>query len=176
MKILIIGRSGSGKSTLATQLAEVLELPLLHLDTLWHTTDYSAEARSWFSAQQRHFMDKESWIIDGNYRQTLPLRLAQADTIIWLQVPKIVAIFRVIRRSLRFARNRASRQEMPSEFHETLDREYFAFLHFVWQHDDQALATQIQANKQPQATLTILRTQRQKRVYLSRVIKQNESE
>lgn len=48
MKIIIIGIAGAGKSTLARRLADNLNLPVLHLDTLWHATDYSAEAERLF--------------------------------------------------------------------------------------------------------------------------------
>lgn len=44
MKILLIGIPGAGKSTFSKKLADTTHLPLLHLDKLWHTTDYSEAA------------------------------------------------------------------------------------------------------------------------------------
>lgn len=45
MKIIVIGQSGSGKSTLARKIKEITDFPLLPLDLLWHTTDYSIQAK-----------------------------------------------------------------------------------------------------------------------------------
>ncbi len=49
MKIIVIGQSGSGKSTLARKIKEITDFPLLPLDLLWHTTDYSIQAKSGFA-------------------------------------------------------------------------------------------------------------------------------
>lgn len=68
MKRMIIGQSGAGKSTLARKMQTITRSPLLPLDLLWHTTDYSDEAAEWFKAEQIKFMaENESWIIEGNY-------------------------------------------------------------------------------------------------------------
>ena len=45
MKIIVIGQSGSGKSTLARKIKEITGFPLLPLDLLWHTTDYSIKQK-----------------------------------------------------------------------------------------------------------------------------------
>lgn len=52
MKIIVIGQSGSGKSTLARKIKEITDFPLLPLDLLWHTTDYSIQAKKWFLQEQ----------------------------------------------------------------------------------------------------------------------------
>ncbi|MFT8694177.1 hypothetical protein [Liquorilactobacillus satsumensis] len=59
MHIIIIGNCGSGKSTLAKKINQKMNYPLLHLDSLWHSTDYSAAAKGWFSEQQRRFMQQK---------------------------------------------------------------------------------------------------------------------
>ncbi len=49
MKILLIGQPGAGKSTLTQKiLAKNPDLAVLHLDKLWHTTNYDAAAKAWF--------------------------------------------------------------------------------------------------------------------------------
>lgn len=53
MKRMIIGQSGAGKSTLARKMQTITHSPLLPLDLLWHTTDYSDEAAEWFKAEQK---------------------------------------------------------------------------------------------------------------------------
>lgn len=102
MKIIVIGQSGSGKSTLARKIKEITGFPLLPLDLLWHTTDYSIQAKQWFLQEQQTFMvSNPSWIVEGNYTSTLEERIKEADKIIWLKVPRYVAIYRVVWRSLK---------------------------------------------------------------------------
>lgn len=38
MKIIVIGCPGSGKSVLVKRLNEILNLPVLHLDKIYHTS------------------------------------------------------------------------------------------------------------------------------------------
>ena len=71
MKIIVIGQSGSGKSTLARKIKEITDFPLLPLDLLRHTTDYSIQAKKWFLQEQQLFMvSNPSWIVEGNYTST----------------------------------------------------------------------------------------------------------
>ena len=132
-RILLVGCSGSGKSTLARELAEKLDLPLLHLDRIWHTTDYSDSAQKSFAQTQIDFVNAhKGFIIDGNYSGTMAVRVPTANLIIWLQVPRFVSMYRVITRSLKNWMGIKKRPDMPAEFKEKFDREYWEFLKFVW--------------------------------------------
>jgi adenylate kinase family enzyme len=44
-------------------------------------------------------MSGDSWILDGNYSRTLTERLRARDTIIFLEVPRLTCLWRVLRRS-----------------------------------------------------------------------------
>lgn len=133
MKVLLIGSPGAGKSTLALQLAEELQLPILHLDKLWHATDYSAAARERFRQEIEAFMaSHDSWLIDGNYANRLPQRLAQADHVIWLDYSRWLCFYRVLLRSFQARFLGKKRPDMAEQFRERFDREYLAFLQFVW--------------------------------------------
>lgn len=133
MKLIIIGSPGAGKSTLARQLSRELDLPLLHLDQIWHATDYSAEARQVFTQAVADFMaSHEAWIIDGNYANRLPQRLEQADRVLWLRYPRLLCLYRVLKRSLLARFKGERRSDMASQFNERFDREYLAFLRFIW--------------------------------------------
>lgn len=133
MKVLLIGSPGAGKSTLALQLAEELQLPILHLDKLWHATDYSAAARERFRQEIEAFMaSHDSWLIDGNYANRLPQRLAQADHVIWLDYSRWLCLYRVLLRSFQARFLGKKRPDMAEQFRERFDREYLAFLQFVW--------------------------------------------
>lgn len=129
---MLIGAPGSGKSTLARQLARQTGWPLLALDRVWHAMDYSVAAKQRFIAEQMQFMaTHRDWLIDGNFTSTVPLRLAQANLVVWLRVPSLVAPVRLMRRSLSFHRNPATRPDMAPGFQEHLDRDYLDFLTYA---------------------------------------------
>lgn len=162
MKIIIIGNCGSGKSTLAKQITTQLDYPLLQLDSLWHQTNYSADAKKWFIQKQINFMQQNNWIIEGNYQSTMNLRLRQADTIIWLKINKFRAIWRIIKRSILFRINNKTRPEMPNQFSEHFDYEYWKFLKFVLSYDEKKVFELIKANRTNQSDLVIVKKQADK--------------
>lgn len=158
MRVMIIGNAGSGKSTLAQQLQSTFGWSLLNLDGLWHADDYSAAAKQRLITAQHNFMiNKRSWIIDGNYASVMAERLAQADLIVVCQVSRLIAVLRVLRRSWRFHRNPASRPEMPADFVEHLDRDYWDFIKYVWNYQSPVLG-----ELRPNQHVVVVRTRREK--------------
>lgn len=86
-KVLIIGCPGAGKSTFARKLAAKTGLPVYHLDMIWHKADRTTISTEEFDERLYEIMDTDEWIIDGNYKRTLPLRLLKADTVFLLDYP-----------------------------------------------------------------------------------------
>ncbi|MBH8565262.1 DNA topology modulation protein [Nostoc sp. CENA67] len=126
-KIMIIGSGGAGKSTLARELGSILGLEVIHLDTLyWNPGWVETPKPEWQSIIQDLTL-RESWIMDGNYSGTLDIRLAIADTVIFLDLKRLLCLWRVIKRSWQYAGQ--SRPDMASGCPERLTWE---FLNFVW--------------------------------------------
>lgn len=97
-RILILGSSGSGKSTLARQLGGKLNLDVIHLDKhYWHPGWQPTPERDWKNKVSK-LIQGDSWIIDGNYRSTLNMRIRAADTIIFLDLPPTICAGRAIKR------------------------------------------------------------------------------
>lgn len=86
-KVIIIGCPGAGKSTFARKLRDVTGLPLYYLDMLWHRPDQTNVSREEFEAQVKEIMQRDQWIIDGNYLHTMELRLRECDTVFLLDYP-----------------------------------------------------------------------------------------
>jgi adenylate kinase family enzyme len=99
-KINVKGSSGSGKSTLARELAARLELPYVELDALHHGPNWSEPTGAEFRARVRPHVERDGWVIDGNYESKLgDLVLGAADTVVWLDLPLRVKMARLWRRT-----------------------------------------------------------------------------
>jgi len=101
-RILIIGVGGSGKSTLANLLGDKLQLPVIHLDQYYWKPGWIATNKAEWSKIVNRLIQKDKWIIDGNYGGTMKERIEQADTIIFLYRPTLVCLFRVLSRTFRY--------------------------------------------------------------------------
>ncbi|MGJ5629137.1 hypothetical protein [Nostoc sp. CALU 1950] len=67
--------------------------------------------------------------MDGNYSATLDIRLSVADTVIFLDFPRLLCLSRVIKRRLMYAGK--SRPDMASDCPERLNWE---FLKYIWSY------------------------------------------
>lgn len=86
-KVMVIGSPGAGKSTFARRLRDMTGLPLYYLDMLWHKPDRTNISREEFDRKLKEIVERDRWIIDGNYQRTLELRMEQCDTIFLLDYP-----------------------------------------------------------------------------------------
>src|SRR5215471_17029117 len=91
-RIAVIGPVASGKSTLARQLGHRLGLPVIELDDV-HWGGPLLSDREWASVHGR-LLAGERWIIAGDYRAVAGERFAAADTVVWLDLPRPVCLWR----------------------------------------------------------------------------------
>ena len=91
-KVIIIGCPGSGKTTFAEKLQKVTGLPLYYLDAIWHKPEKTHISREDFDARIQEIFDTPGWIIDGNYRRTLEMRLTHCDTVFLFDLPAEVCL------------------------------------------------------------------------------------
>ncbi|MGI5147233.1 topology modulation protein [Plantactinospora sp. CA-294935] len=101
-RIAVVGCGGSGKSTLARRLSGILILPLTHLDGIYYDGRWNPLSQQEFVAQQERLTAAERWVIEGNYAGTLPIRLAAADTVIFLDLPAVTCLRGVLQRRWRY--------------------------------------------------------------------------
>lgn len=101
-RIVIKGTSGAGKTTLCADLADRLGITFIELDSLHHGPNWSVEPVETFRARVWAAMEAapRGWVIDGNYDTKLGnLVTDAADTIVWLDLPLPVKLWRLWRRT-----------------------------------------------------------------------------
>jgi adenylate kinase family enzyme len=126
-RVAVIGSAGSGKSTLAVDLGRRTGLPVVHLDRLYWGPGWTPTPDDAWEAVNREVTAGDAWIIDGNYSRTMDIRLARADTVVFLDRPRLACIWNVTRRWL--TQRGRSRPDMGAGLQEKLDLE---FLRWVW--------------------------------------------
>ena len=126
-KIVILGCAGCGKSTLAKKLGSQLNIPVLHLDTIYWKANWKEEDSQIFLEKQIEMIKKDAWILDGNYRDTLDMRLKDCDTVIYLDYPRRTAIYGIYKRYFEY-RNKP-RDTIAEGCPEKIDKSFFKW---VW--------------------------------------------
>jgi adenylate kinase family enzyme len=83
-RIAIIGAPGSGKTTLSQRLEKVYNLPLFNIDTIYQLPNWVMRDPKERDAMILEEADKDQWIIDGTFIDTLEYRVNRADKVIFL--------------------------------------------------------------------------------------------
>ena len=85
-KVIVIGCPGSGKSTVSRALHNRTGIPLYHLDMMYWNADKTTVEKSVFLERLSAVLEKDEWIIDGNYASTMDERVAACDTVFFLDL------------------------------------------------------------------------------------------
>jgi adenylate kinase family enzyme len=128
-RILIIGSGGAGKSTLAPRLGEKMGIEVVHLDKLFWNPGWVPTAKDEWREIVGQALEKDSWIIDGNFGGTLEMRVQACDTIIFLDIPRRICMYRIVKRWVTYNRN--TRPDMADGCEERFDWEFFMW---VWNY------------------------------------------
>jgi adenylate kinase family enzyme len=101
-RIAVIGASGNGKTTVARALAARFGAPHVELDALHHGPNWSAPSAEEFRAVVEPHLERDAWVVDGDYTSKLgDLVFERADTVVWLDQPLPLILWRLWRRTLR---------------------------------------------------------------------------
>jgi adenylate kinase family enzyme len=153
-RVAIIGCGGSGKSTLAQQLGAIVNIDVVHLDRLFWQPGWVEPSKDAWQQVVQSVVAGERWIIDGNYGGTMDMRLNAADTIIFLDMPRSLCLWRIIKRRAQY--HGTTRPDVAVDCPEKLD---WTFIKYVWKYP---------AARRPQVLQKLMQYRNGKRVIILR--------
>ena len=104
---VVTSASGSGGTTVGRELARRLAVPFYELDALFWKPCWTESTADELRSKVEPIVAGDAWVIDGSYQSKLgQLVLANADVVVWLDLPMRVWLPRLVRRTLRRARSR----------------------------------------------------------------------
>jgi adenylate kinase family enzyme len=130
-RVLVIGPPGSGKTTFALALGARTGLPVVHLDAeYWKPGWEMPDSASW-RTRVGELVERDAWIMDGNYDRSLDLCLRRADTLFRFDTGRLRCLRRVL---WRVARGYGTvRPDMAAGCPERIDLD---FLRYIWHFPD----------------------------------------
>lgn len=102
-RVIVVGTSCSGKTTLAKQLALALGAPHVELDGIHWMPGWQERPVEEMRQMAGEAAAAERWVMDGNYGAVRDIVWGRATTVVWLNYPFRVVLWRCLRRTIRRA-------------------------------------------------------------------------
>ena len=117
-KIVVLGVSASGKSLFARRLSSHLNIPLTHMDAIMWEPGWNHVGNTKVREELQKVMANDSWIIEGWIEpKARKLVFDRADTIIYLDYPRLLVTWRYLKRWLKHRKApRAELNGSPEKF------------------------------------------------------------
>lgn len=159
-KVMVIGVSaGVGKSTFARQLGKMAGIEVIHLDRLYWKPNWVEAAAEEFSAAQQQVVQNDQWIIEGNFTGTFTIREPHADTVIYLELPLRVCLYRVLKRRVQF--HGKTRNDIGEGCKEKIDKAFLKFILTTFGPRKKTMRERIRRYKEEGKTVHYLKTSAQ---------------
>ena len=161
-RVIIIGCGGAGKSTLARKMGELTGIPVIHLDQLFWKPGWVERTREEFDPMIQRELEKEAWIMDGNFSRTLPQRIQRCDMVIYLDFSRMSCLLGVLKRVL--TTYGKVRPDMGEGCPERMD---FDFMKWVWNYNQNKRESNYRLlNEATHAETVVLKNRRRVRRFL----------
>ncbi|TYR81833.1 topology modulation protein [Priestia megaterium] len=142
-RIMVVGISaGVGKSTFARELGEALDIQVHHLDVLYWKPGWVEAPLEEFRDKQDQLTHQDEWIIDGNYSNSFDIRFARADTMIYLELPLTICLYRVLKRWITNIGN--TREDIGEGCPEKIDWPFLKFIVTTYRDRKQKMKKRMQ--------------------------------
>ena len=100
-RVVVVGTSCSGKTTLARQLARELGAPHVELDGIHWMSGWRERPVDEVRRMAAEAAAAERWVMDGNYSAVRDIVWGRATTVVWLNYPFRVVLWRALSRTTR---------------------------------------------------------------------------
>jgi adenylate kinase family enzyme len=108
-------------------MAETTKLPLIHLDKEYYKPHWKRPPEEDWKRKVMELVSAPRWIMDGNYYNSMDIRLSSANTVIFLDINRLTCIIRIIKRAILPSEH--YRSDMASDCQERIDMD---FIRYVW--------------------------------------------
>ena len=102
-RINVVGTSGTGKSTFSRMLSAVKEIPHHEMDRLYWLPGWKGRSDGDFLEKVGDVTAGESWVLDGNYNRSRPVKWARVECVVWLDYSFGRTFFQAVSRAVRRA-------------------------------------------------------------------------
>lgn len=162
-RVAVLGPGGAGKSELSRKLSARTGLPLVYLDRLYWRPGWKPAPRDEFRRALDEAVAGERWIVDGNFLSAGDARFERADTVVFLDLPRILCLGRALRRAVRDY-GRRERGDLPEGCPEGFDWDFYKWI-WNWPRDDRPQV--IEKLAQTPAPVVHLRSRREVASYVA---------
>jgi hypothetical protein len=104
-RVAVVGPSGGGKTTLGRWIEAEFGLPFTDLDEVFWRPGWHKAPLEEFRADVDRLTRQSRWVLAGNYSSARDLVWPRADTLVWLDLPLPLVLWRTTLRVLRQARS-----------------------------------------------------------------------
>lgn len=165
-RLMVIGCSCAGKSTFSQRLAKITGLPLTHLDRLYWKSGWIEEDKQIFKAKQKNIIMQESWIIDGNFRSTMEMRLEHAQIVYRFKIGTLACLQGYGKRLIQ-AKLKVKRTDITEGCEQRFDWDFLKFIaEFSRKQEKQTDET---LKKYPDVKVITFHSRKQANLYLDRL-------
>ena len=172
-RIIILGPAGSGKTTLSKFISKEFNIEAIHLDKEYWLPNWQRPEVSDWNEKLQKYVDKQSWVIDGNYIDSLDIRLERADLVIMLDIDLKTCIKSIVLRTIKgyFIKRKDLAEGCSDKFDESKKNLISWTKQFKTTYFPQLIDLCI---KYPNVDIKLFRTRKGARNFIERIKQENE--
>jgi len=100
-RINVVGTSGSGKTTFCKSLSAILKIDHIEIDKVfWRPNWQMPTDEEFFTDLSNALNNRSTWILDGNYARTIPIKWVNVEVVIWLDYSFSRTLLQALKRAI----------------------------------------------------------------------------
>jgi adenylate kinase family enzyme len=128
-RVSVVGTSCSGKTTIARRIADHYQIPHIELDKVFWQPNWTPLPLDQYRSAVEALAAGDEWVIDGNYGKVRDLVWARTTDVVWMNLPLVTILWRVIKRT---AHRVVTREELYAGNRETFRNAVLSRDSLIW--------------------------------------------